>query len=167
MEKRRSRRKSNNFKKILTAISLFLIIVALAYLLGFFRKTCFDDECFERSLSDCSPADFVTQRSNNIYIYSIRQSYLDDCNIVIELAKVAPGSEPRTRELLEGNSMECKIPKSFLRNNNLDNLDNILQYCHGQLKEGILELIIEKMYSQIIINLNAIIEESRAFLRDI
>ena len=162
-----NKERSTNVKKILTSLFLFLLIIIIAYLAGIFRKSCFDEACFEKSLSRCSPTEYIKQKNNNIYVYSIAPSYLGECTIEIQLAKIAPGSEQQVRKLLEGKSMRCIIPKTFLKMNNLDNIDNILQYCHGELKEGILELIIEKMYAQIIINLDDIVQESRAFLKEV
>ena len=63
--------------------------------------------------------------------------------------------------------MSCKIPKTLLAETNLDDLDNILQYCTGELKEGILELIIQKMYTLIIDNLDEIVQQSKEFLTEV
>ena len=156
-----------NRRNIIVAVLIFLLIVAGAYLIGIFKKTCFDNACFEQALTECSPADFIKVRNHNVYLYSITQSYFEECNVVIELKKIAPGTEPEFKERLEGKSMKCSIPKTVLQETSIDDLNQILKYCHGQLKEGILEIIIEKMYAQIIINLDSIVEQSRSFLREI
>ncbi len=160
MEKRK-------FKKILVPILILVIIILILFYLGIFKKSCFDDSCFQKALSECSPTQFINQKNNNLYLYTIEPSVNSHCNINIKLERVAPGSDPDLVRLLDGKSMKCQIPKNILHKTELDELDNILQYCHGELKEGILELIIKKMYTLIIGNLDEIVAESKAFLKEV
>jgi len=169
MEKQESKKhfKNTKFKKmLLPAIILILIILVLFYV-GIFQKTCISESCFQKSLSECNSAQYIKQKNNNLYVYTITNSINENCNIHIKLEKLAPGSDPDLTRLIEGKSMQCKIPKSMLSKTTLDDLDNVLQYCHGELKEGILELIIQKMYTLIIGNLEEIKEQSREFLSEV
>ncbi len=154
-------------KKFVLPLLLLVIIIIILFYLGIYQKTCLDESCFEKALSKCSSAQYVKQRNNNLYVYTIFNSFKEDCNINIKLEKIAPGSDPDLVKLLEGKSMQCKIPKDILSSTYLDNLDNTLQYCHGELKEGILELIIKKMYTLIIENLDEIKKESKEFLKEV
>ena len=149
-------------------IILFLAVFALFIILNFniVYKTC-DDECFDEKLRECKFIDFITHKNNNVYRYTIFSSLGNYCKIRVTLERTAPGSDPDIKELLEGKSMECRIPKQLLKTTNLDNIDNFLQYCTGELKEGILELIIKRMYSLIIGNLEEIVQESKSFLNEI
>ncbi len=155
-----------NFKNFGVQVFIFLILILILFYFGIFKKTCLDDSCFEKSLSKCSSVQYVKQKNNNLYTYSILNSIMNECKINIKLEKVAPGSDPDIKTL-EGKSMYCKIPKSILTTTNLDNLDNVLQYCHGELKEGILELILKRMYSLVIGNLDEIIKQSKEFLKNV
>ena len=60
--------------------------------------------------------------------------------------------------------MLCLIPKSELSLININEVENLLKYCTGQLKEGIYEIIIKKMYSIIISNLGEILGEVQTSL---
>ena len=158
MEKR-DRKYDNN--KIFVFILLVVVILFAFYFSGILRKNCKDDTCFNNALSSCTPAELIKQRNNNVYIYSVKPSMSEECTLNIELAKVAPGTDFNFRKALEGKSMECKLPKTISSNTDFEDINNLLQYCHGSLKEGILELILEKMYTQVIINMNDIIEETQ------
>lgn len=165
--KREDSKENIKSKRFLIQILLVIIIILILFYLGIFKKPCLSDECFEKSLNDCKASQFVKQKNNNLYTYTISRSFTQECSINIKLEKVAPGSDPDIVRLLEGKSMQCKIPKEILTTKNLDNLDNILQYCHGELKEGILELIIKRMYTLVIGNLDDIVEESKKFLSEV
>ena len=135
---------------------MFVACVAILYYLGFFTKVCTSDECFNRALKNCKPVDFVKHTNNNIYLYTIYRSFSEDCSIKISLQSVAPGSDRDIKDLLEGKSMKCSIPRSLLSNRKLDELENMLSYCHGSLKEGIYELVIKRIYGVVIGNINEV-----------
>ena len=156
----------NKNKKLIISLVLILLIILVFLRINVIDKTC-DDECFDEKLKECEFIDFVTQKNNNVYRYTIFSSLGNDCKVKITLERTAPGSDPDIQELLEGKSMTCNIPKNLLETTNLDNIDNFLQYCSGELKEGILELIIKRMYSLIIGNLEEIVQESKSFLNEI
>lgn len=153
-------------KKIYLTIALIIIIISLFYFAGIFKKTCLNEECFNKSLKVCKPTDYMKQKNNNLYLYSISRSFGRECNLEIDLKKVAPGTDPDMKELLEGKSMQCSIPKTITRSLEIDDID-VLSYCHGELKEGIYELIIKKMYSLIVGNLEEIRDVTEEVLAEI
>ena len=55
--------------------------------------------------------------------------------------------------------MKCLVPKNELSNVNFNEVENLLGYCTGSLKEGIYEILIKKMYGIIISNLGEILGE--------
>ena len=63
--------------------------------------------------------------------------------------------------------MSCKIPKKELAATNFDNFDNLLSYCHGPLKEGLYEVIIQRMYSLVVSQLGDIVKEAQKVLREV
>ena len=79
------------------------------------------------------------------------------CNLNIRFVEAAPGSDKDIRELLEGKDMDCKIHKSRMVNIDIENTDDLLKNCKGDLKEGIYELIINKMYSLVLSNFNQVL----------
>ena len=81
------------------------------------------------------------------------------CKIQINLERTSVGTEFENKILLEGKSMECFIPKSRLFEVNFNEIENLLGYCSGPLKEGIYEIMIKKMYGVIISNLGDILGE--------
>jgi len=165
--KKSESKKYPKVKKIILPILLLLIIILALFYIGIFQKPCLDESCFKDALSNCNSAQYVKQKNNNLYVYTIFNSIDKECSIDIKLERLAPGSDPDLVRLLEGKSMSCKIPKTLLAETNLDDLDNILQYCTGELKEGILELIIQKMYTLIIENLDEIVQQSKEFLTEV
>ncbi len=149
----------DTLRKISIEFFLFIIILLVLFFFGVFKKTCFDDNCFGEAVSECKPVEFVKQKNNNLYVYSIGRSFGNECKVNIKLSRVALGSDPDVKELLEGKEMKCKIPKILLKNGDIDHVNNLLQYCSGELKDGILELLIKRMYSRIIGNLDEITEK--------
>lgn len=149
----------NYNKKILIYFILFIVVLlGILYYFGLFSKECEDNVCFNQALQQCKPIDYVKHTNNNVYFYRIYRSFGEDCSVKVTLVSVSPGSNRDIKDLLEGKSMKCSIPKSLLQDRNLDELENSLEYCHGELKEGIYELIIKRLYGYVIGNLNEIIE---------
>ena len=112
-------------KKLIISLVLVLLIILVFLRINLVNKTC-EDECFDEKLKECKFIDFVTQKNNNVYRYTIFSSLGNDCKVRITLERTAPGSDPDIKELLEGKSMICYIPKNLLETTNLDNIDNFL-----------------------------------------
>jgi len=154
-------------KKIITTIILLIILFGIIYFADLFKKICYNEPCFDNALKECKATDYIVLKNNNQYLYAIERSPFQECKIKITFLKAAEGSEVDIVSLLEGKSMTCKIPKIALQDLNLNQFDNVLQYCHGELKEGIYELMIKRMYSLILGNLNEIVVESKELLKDV
>ncbi|MFH1592731.1 MAG: hypothetical protein ABIB47_05180 [Candidatus Woesearchaeota archaeon] len=150
--------KKNNLKGSLILLITLVAVVVLFYYAGTFNKECLNDACFDDALRECKPVDYTKHTNNNIYLYTIYRSSGEDCLVQISLQSVAPGSDRDIKDLLEGESMKCKIPKSLLAKKSMDEIDNVLAYCSGELKEGIYELIIKKLYGLVIGNVEEVFE---------
>ena len=139
----------------LCLVFLFLI----SFYMGVFKTQCKNETCFQDAAALCSPKIYDKSVNNNIYKYTISRSFGEMCKIQISLQKTSIGTEFENKQLIEGKSMECYIPKSKLLEVNFNEIENLLGYCSGPLKEGIYEILIKKMYGVIISNLGDILGE--------
>lgn len=163
---------SADYKKIknLPRLAVLLIIIfglfLSAYYLGFTREYCGKDEqCFLENSAVCSPADVYISRSNNVYHYMIYPTIRNKCKLVITFERAQEGTSPEHIQLLEGKSMTCFIPKDNLRAVNPIDMNNVIDYCSGPLKEGLYELIIKRMYEFVVINIEDIAEEAQKVMK--
>lgn len=152
-------------KKLIIIISVFLfLLLANFYYFGVFKKTCDSKECFSESIQSCSPAKYDNIVLNNIYHYDISRSLGSECKLSVSLEKSAEGTDVETKERVQGKSMKCLIPKIELSKINFNEVNNILQYCTGPLKEGIYEIIIKNMYNVILSNLGEVVSSVQTSL---
>lgn len=153
-------------KKLVIIILIFLFAF-FVYYSGLIKPDCNTDSCFNQALQKCSPVSYDKLKNNNLYSYKISRSLLSNCNLNIKFEKAALGSELEIKTLLEGKSMNCKVPKSNLKNIDINEMKDLLNYCSGPLKEGIYELMLKKMYSLIIGQMSNIIKKSEQYLQQI
>lgn len=152
-------------KVIILCIIIFVVLLIIFYYFGLiFKKTCTTQECFEDSVGVCSPVKFDNRINNNIYHYEIYRSLGANCKININLLRSSEGTDFDTKGRLEGKSMKCLIPKDDLATLRLTEVNNLLKYCSGPLKEGIYEIIIKNMYTIIINNLGEILGDVQTSL---
>ena len=151
-------------KKLVIIILIFLFAF-LIYYSGLIKPSCTTDSCFNQALQGCSPVNYLKNKNNNIYSYKISRSLFFNCNLKIKMKKAALGSEIEIKELLEGKSMNCKIPKSKLNDIDINEMKDLLNYCTGPLKEGIYELMLKRMYSLVIGQMSNIIQKSESVLQ--
>jgi hypothetical protein len=76
-------------------------------------------------------------------------SSVGDCHLHVTLQKVEAGA-PAEFQNLEGKKMICSIPKEELEGFSVEGFDRYMTYCHGLLKEGLYEIILTRVYSNII-----------------
>jgi len=157
-------KKRYNQKAIILIVLIILIVGFGLYYFVPFKKLCKTPDCFDEYRDSCKPVLFRSIINNNYYEYTILRSFGSNCRINVELVQSAPGTEVDIKELLEGRSMVCKIPKHLINGNDINEVDNMLSYCHGYLKEGIYELVVRKMYSLVIANINGILGDVKGFI---
>jgi len=144
------------------AIYVVIIVIAVWFLFfsGIFKKNCKQDvECFEERVVECKPTKYINIHNNNIYDYKVIKKSKGNCVIDIKLRRMAIGTDIKLVEKLEGKSMKCYVPIENLRYLKLNEMENLLNFCTGQLKEEIYEIMMEKMYGLLIRNLGGIEEE--------
>lgn len=147
--------------------AILLALYVAGYYTGYFRKECNQDKaCFNDAFNKCKPAQVVSLRNNNAYVYAIGWQLGKFCELKIEALRIDAGA-PQEFKALKGKSMSCKIPKTMLGNLSVDNFDNLLVYCHGPLKEGLYEVIIQRMYTLVVSQLGDIAQEARKVLKEV
>lgn len=151
--------------KIIVSFIAIIIVLALIYFSGIIPSKCPTDECFQKAFSQCTPVSHLLLKNNNLYEYRIYRSLFSNCNFKITMQKSAPGTDLDIKTLLEGKSMKCSIPKSLTATTSLDNLDNMLDYCTGELKEGMYQVILNRMYGLIVLQMKDVVSEAKNALK--
>ena len=145
----------NKRGKISTRFMLILglvIAVAFIYFFFFFNYSCNSLACFQAHQKNCDHTKFVNDVQDATWQYKIIGNRGDSCRIEVTLLQVRKGDI--ALEKLQGESMKCDAPKGQIAPPESD-----LKSCHGILKEGLQEIIIQKMHSYIITNLGEISAE--------
>ncbi|MBU2590166.1 MAG: hypothetical protein KKA65_00200 [Nanoarchaeota archaeon] len=148
-----------SWKFVLVILSILIIIIFFAFYFGVIKKTCEDDICFNEALKDCSMTKYLKVHNLNYYKYSIDGSKGDNCKLNIDLVKMAVGTPQEKIDLFEGKGMKCEVPKLELAKLQSKDIESILSYCTGPLKEAMYEQIIEKLYTLIVSNMGEILFE--------
>ncbi|MDD5178493.1 MAG: hypothetical protein PHT54_04430 [Candidatus Nanoarchaeia archaeon] len=147
-----------SFSTLVMGTLILIFLIWLIFFSGVFKKNCEQDEtCFNERLMECKGTKFIAVRNGNIYNYLIEGRKKDFCILDIELKKMAVGTDLNLRGKLEGKSMKCYVPKDKL--NEVKEIEGLINYCTGPLKEGIYEVMIEKLYGLLIQNLGDIVGE--------
>ena len=153
--------------KVAVVGGILIALFVAGYYTGYFRKDCGEDKsCFQEEVKDCKPAQVAVIRNNNAYLYRVGNQLGESCEVRIKALRVDAGAPPEFKSL-EGEEMSCKIPKTELATTNLDNFDNLLGYCHGPLKEGLYEIIIQRMYALVVSQLGDIVKEAQKVLKEV
>lgn len=135
------------FSIILTALIVWLIGLSLQ-----FSSRCEDQNCFDERLKNCHRTTFVGGTQEVVYEYSIEGRSGDFCMVAVELLQGQLNEQ--NSKILEGKEMTCKIPYGLVIRPESD-----MKNCHGELKEGLQDIIIENLHSYLIGNLDKINEE--------
>ena len=143
---------------------IFLALFVVGYYTGLLRENCHSDlSCFEQRARECRPSDFVYTQSNNVYVYSVGSS-IGDCHLSVILKRVEAGA-PSEFQQLEGKTMTCVIPKNELNDFAMDHFDRYMTSCHGLLKEGLYEIILTRVYSHLVGQMDDVLREAEKALQ--
>jgi len=131
-----------------------ITVLVLIFLMGvfFYTKRCDNLACFNTYLGKCNKARFVNDAKDSIWYYSIKGVKSDRCVVNIMLMTVKEGSSDLVA--LENQEMDC-----YLNIGEVVDPKNDLTKCHGELREGIQNLMIQKMHAYIMQNIGKISEE--------
>jgi len=161
-----SKRKLELIEKIGVLGGIFLIVFVIGYYTGYFRNDCGQDKaCFNERFAKCRAAEYISAKQNNVYSYNSYPGVGGDCNLKVTLKRVVVGAPVEFKDL-EGRSMLCKIPKSELSSVDLDKMTDLIKLCSGELKEGLYEIIIQRMYSLMISQMDDVVKEAERVLEE-
>ena len=90
---------------------------------------------------------------------------MNKCDLFVKFDRAQEGTPSEHITLLEGKSMTCTIPKSEMKKQDVLNMENIMPYCTGPLKESLYQLIVKRMYELIIVNLKEISTEADKIMK--
>jgi len=133
-------------------IAVIVILAAALYLLYFYKVNCSSKECFNEELVECNRASFIDDSKDTAWQYDINgknfmclisQNYCTECKINVKLLMIKEGSVDSAK--LEGLGMVCSLPFGLVRNPQED-----LANCHGDLKEQMQDLMINRLHSYIL-----------------
>ena len=149
-------------------IGLILVAGLVIYSSGIIKKDCGKDkDCFLEKLQDCKTAKVFLLKNDNVYSYTIQASYTTICNVDVKMERIALGADPEFERLLEGRTMYCKVPRDKLYTFKIDDFNSFINYCTGPLKEGLYELIIQRMYTLVVKELSGVLEKARGVLNEV
>ncbi len=133
---------------------LVLVVFIVALYLTFGQENCQSFQCFQRNMASCLSAKYINEESDASWMYEVQGLRNGMCEIKVTLLNVKEGSlELRD---YEGNFMFCAYSKGFVAYPEKD-----LDSCHGELKENLQAVIINKLYEYVVENLGIINEGLR------
>lgn len=131
-------------------ILIILVIVTWAIWKIFFSyASCEDWTCFNSYLEDCNRAKFVGESNGLVFEYIIQGSSKNICKVNVELLQGELNNQDSIK--LERQKMVCNLALGTIITPESD-----IGNCHGLLKEGLQDLIIEKLYTYLVQNLGRI-----------
>ena len=128
---------------------VLLVVVLLVWWFVFFGEArCESWECFNEHLAGCSRVEFVGD-SDMIYEYSVEGRSGSECEVGVKLLQGQLNNQESAR--LEGLEMTCMLPMGVVVVPESD-----IRRCHGLLKEGLQDMVIERLHGYIVQNLGEI-----------
>jgi len=138
-------------KEILISVTIvILFFVALYHSLK--EEKCLNIECFKENMLICKPAHYINEDPQASWEYNIIEEKNNKCNIKVTLINAKEGELGLKN--YNGKSMICSYGYGIFAYP-----EKNLGLCHGELKEGMQTILIDKLYNQIIKNLGEIREE--------
>lgn len=146
----------SNRKKVSTTKLIFLIVLLLIFvfiMLFTFTKDCGNDKaCFEESFSNCAKSKLVFEDDGSVFSYEIQGSNNESCVMTIFMDKVSSKSKSYLKENLEGKGMVCEVASDV--GSSLYEVDEMSSFCTGPLKEVLLRISLERLYSFVVSTFN-------------
>jgi hypothetical protein len=139
-------------KRIILVCAIVVVAVLAVYFSFFYTKNCQDDICFESSMAKCSKASYIDDKADAVWQYRIIEKEKGDCIIKVKLIQLKQGTT--NMGSLEGKDMDCYVPRGIVITPQSE-----LERCHGNLKEEMQKIMINKLFSYISGNVGTISEE--------
>jgi hypothetical protein len=133
----------------LAVIGVIIIGIAAMYFTFYYSYKCNDLPCYMSHQKECSRTTFIKDSEDTTWKYFVTGKQDGKCGILVEVLSVKAGTADKQR--LEGKTMECLLPLGSTASPESD-----IAKCHGELKEEMQNLIIQKLHSYILENLGEI-----------
>ena len=149
---------SQGYGKLKTRVGMALIILVLSlvvfslYFLFFYAKPCDNEACFVNAMVNCKRVSLVREDSQASWIYTVRGSKNNLCNVEVKLLKIKQGT--MDSEDLQGKKMSCLVQKASSQFPEKD-----ISKCTGVLKEELQNIIIKRMHNYLLENVGEIRQE--------
>lgn len=131
--------------KIMIALGIIVILIISTWLIFFYSPKCKNWNCFNEHLKKCERANFIGG-TKMIFEYSIEGNSGVGCKVNVKLLQGDMNNKDFKK--LENQEMMCTLPKGLVIMPESD-----IGNCHGLLKEGLQDLIIEKLHTYLVQNL--------------
>jgi hypothetical protein len=134
--------------KIFLALLAIALILSLIWLTFFYSRACENQTCFNDYLKDCKRANFITS-GGMVFHYKILGKSSEGCEVNVKLLQGDLSNRDSLK--LEKKEMRCYLPFNTVAAPEAD-----IGLCTGQLKEGLQDLLIQKLHTYIVQNLGKI-----------
>ena len=155
-ESSKSRNRKLVFKKNILLILIVMVVGVISmyiYFNYYIPKPCNNIECYKAALLDCKKVWVINEEDEYVWRYEIlNEGNQNNCNVEVILLKMKDSTI--NVEDLEGKSMICRVEKF---GDILPEKDMIR--CSGKLKEGLQEIIIDRIHNYLLQNLGEINSE--------
>ena len=131
---------------------VILVLIGAVYFTFFFTYSCDKYECFVKNLEECKLAKLLYENQDTTWLYQIKGKQDSKCEVDVTLFQIKRGR--LEIEKLQGDSMTCFMPLGVTQSPERD-----ISLCTGKLKEGLQEIIIQRLHNYILANLGQIQSE--------
>lgn len=138
--------------KIAIGVSALVILLAAIYFTFFFYYKCNDLACYRGHQEKCAKTKYLNEDVDALWRYRIEGKKSGQCVVNVEIVRLKEGTVDKS--VLEGKSMNC-----YLELGSIVNPEQDLSLCHGQLKEEMQNLIIQKLHQYVLDNVGNISSE--------
>lgn len=140
-------------KKIFSCkwMAIVFALIVLSYVVWFYclsYKPCNSWDCFNENLGSCERTKFIGG-NEIIFEYTVLGATEDKCLVNVKFLQGELNNQDSMK--LEMQEMVCRLPRGVIMipESNLDN-------CHGLLKENLQNLVIKKLYTYLVQNVEKI-----------
>ena len=133
---------------------VLLIIIALAvsiYFTFFFVGSCNNSTCFDQALAKCKKVKFTNIKEEATWLYTIKGVKEKKCLVEVKSIRI---NQPEAKRI-ENKDMTCYLSRGLVMPPESD-----IANCPGLLKEGLQEIIIDKLHLYIAENIGQISAEA-------
>lgn len=144
--------KEKKKKPLLRVVDISAAIILLVYLTisvyssYFYYKSCNDESCFSTYLGNCDRASYIKE-SNLSLRYNIQGYSMGACSVKVSL--LSNDDSYDLGDSYKNSVMFCRLPLGLK-----DYPESNLGKCKGLLKEGIQEVLINRLKIEIIRNID-------------